>query len=108
MNDAPEFKPRSDAEAMLDVERRAWTRLFPRGEDADVELRLGDGQLWPATVVDESFGGITLLVSSKVPAADGDAVEVVCHGAAMSCTIRNINDRGDHVRVGCEWCSRSR
>jgi len=108
MSEVPEFESGVSHDTPKNVDRRTWSRLFPDCDQSQVEVQLSDGQLWPATVTDESFGGISLFASPDMPVNVGETVEVLYHGAPMSCTICSLDKQEGHVRLGCKWFSRSR
>ncbi len=90
------------------IERRHWTRMFPEGTDTQVEVRLGHGARWPATLIDESYGGAALLLEMEAPVMLAVPLEVIYRSQPMRGEITNITRHGSHQRVGFRWLSDER
>lgn len=84
-------------------DRRKLTRLFPEDTDVRIEVRLFDGTLWPATVVDESCDGMCVLLELEAPVVFSRPLEVIYRSQPMICQITNITRHATHQRVGCKW-----
>lgn len=90
-----------------EAEPRRWTRLVPEAGDSTIRYRADDGRCGQATIIDESYGGISLLVPSDAGLEQGQVLELTYHGAPMWCEIRWLGEHGqDLLRLGCEWCRR--
>jgi hypothetical protein len=86
-----------------EIAERRWMR-FP-ADESRVFLYLQDGQELPASVRDESFGGMGVIVEN-VPAefAPGFTLDVEYAGAPMGAVIRRVQRYEDgQTFLGLEW-----
>jgi HPt (histidine-containing phosphotransfer) domain-containing protein len=83
-------------------ERRKWARFLARV--GEVRLRLNDGEERPATAVDESFGGIGIVVEDATGLDFGREVVVSYDGTTMDAIVKYIApDRQGRHRIGLQW-----
>ncbi len=88
--------------AATTVDRRLWGRFV--ADLGDIRIHLDDGLRLNAEVLDESFGGIGLLLEEGDPLEVGTEVSLFYDGTPMRGVVRNVRDSGDgKIRVGLEW-----
>lgn len=84
------------------VDRRLWGRFV--ADLGDIRIHLDDGLRLNAEVLDESFGGIGLLLEEGSPLEVGSEVSLFYDGTPMRGVVRNVRDSGDgKIRIGVEW-----
>jgi len=84
------------------VDRRQWDRLRDSGNN--VVLRLTNGTDAAASVLDESVGGLGMLVNASAQLQRDDVIEILMLGHACKAIVRHVEPHGDgQVRVGLEW-----
>jgi len=95
--------PRQDAlfdAAFADDERREFARLQPKPNVGTVEVRI----IHRGAVVDESSGGIGLVVASQQGLQVGQPVEVGYGGFPIRAEVRYIEATADgRFRLGLRW-----
>lgn len=95
-NSEPDATPRE----ILD--RRKWTRVAPEIRRTTI---YHDDRKIPATVIDESFGGLGLLLTRDPGIAVGSEVRALYHGFLMKAVVRFAKSVApDRHRMGIEWC----
>ncbi|MEN6495368.1 MAG: PilZ domain-containing protein [Thermoguttaceae bacterium] len=95
-NSEPSTPPRD----LLD--RRKWTRVPPEIGRTTIYY---DGRKIPATIMDESFGGLGLLLPRDPGIAIGSEVRALYHGFLMKAVVRFAKTvASDRHRMGIEWC----
>lgn len=81
--------------------RRQWTRYPTQGKQITV---VTDRSQQAAVVVDESFGGIGLLMDNPVPVSVGGEITLVYRGVPMRGIVRRIQTEEDgRFLAGIEW-----
>ena len=87
------------------VERRQWGRFV--SHVGKLVVRTADHDGTPAEVMDESFGGIGIVLQDGPLLDIGDEVEISCDGTPMSGVVRNIAaEEAGRQRIGVEWRSK--
>jgi len=89
----------------MDVERRQFERTSPEDPDTTAVLRdpLADA-VYPIRVVDESRGGLRVLLDGADHPAVGNMVGVEFSGSVRPATVRWALAKRDHGwRIGLEW-----
>lgn len=72
-----------------------------------IALLTPDGMSQLAVVLDESFGGMGLIVADATGLDAGCELQVIYHGAPMWGVVRVVQpDPDGGFYVGVEWCSR--
>lgn len=86
--------------------RRQWTRFDPQTKEV---LVVADGHQETALVVDESFGGICLLLDSTIDVRLDDNIDLIYQGAPLTGIVRRIEPLGDNsFYLGIEWLQANR
>ena len=81
------------------IERREWMR-FP---SSDIEVWVPPGPM-KAKVLDESFGGIGLLVRATAGLEVGSKITLIYNGCPMWAIVRYVADPSDEKRrIGFQW-----
>lgn len=96
-----------DGQQTVTEDRRQWRRFL--GEAVDVRLAQDMGEPLPAEMLDESFGGIGLLLDDAQPLAVGQELDVLYNGTPIRAVVRyvGLSENGRH-RVGLEWLGMKR
>jgi DNA-binding response OmpR family regulator len=95
-----------DAQKCSVENRRRWTRY--RAEAKEITV-VADGGRQEAVVVDESFGGISLLMDNPTHVLSDGEITLVYQGVAMQGIVRHVRPEEDGgCRVGIEWLRSSR
>ncbi|MEX0937946.1 MAG: hypothetical protein WDZ59_08790 [Pirellulales bacterium] len=91
-----------DRQGQDTAERRQWSRFLARVGEVSIRLEGGDER--QAMAVDESFGGIGLVVDDAAGLEYGQEVVVSYDGATLYAIVKYVapNGEGRH-RVGLQW-----
>ena len=86
--------------------RRDWNRVAP--EESKVLILTATGPT-AATIVDESFGGICILVDSDDDFHEGQQVELEYGGIPLRAVARWVRQAADgRQQIGVEWLNERR
>lgn len=84
------------------VDRRAWTRIPPEIGRTTI---YDQGNKISAGIVDESFGGLGLILTNDPGFAIGHEIRLLYHGFMMKAVVRFTKTvDAEHHRLGIEWC----
>lgn len=88
--------------AVSTANRRKWMR-FP-SDAREVAVMHSNGTQLKGVVVDESFGGVGLLVESSIAVDVGVELKIVIDGAILPSIVRNVTRKADgSCRIGLQW-----
>lgn len=90
-----------EAAAPFEPDRRHW----PRIESTPMEIAIiADGHSWTATVIDESLGGIGIVMDPPLEMDIGDQVQLLIEGNCFPATIKSSRAQNEGAfRIGLEW-----
>ncbi len=90
------------APSKLLVDRRVWTRIPPEIGRTTI---YDQGNKISAGIVDESFGGLGLILTNDPGFTVGHEIRLLYHGFMMKAVVRFTKPLdAEHHRLGIEWC----
>lgn len=94
--------PEQDSSSQSSIDRRNWTRIPPEIGRTTIYDR---GNKIPAGIVDESFGGLGLVLTNDPGFVVGREIRLLYHGFMMKAVVRYTRTvDSEHHRLGIEWC----
>lgn len=97
-----EITPEPNTPSQLVTDQRKWTRLPPEIGRTTI---YDNGHRISAGIVDESFGGLGLILTNDPGFAVGREIRLLHHGFMMKAVVRYTETvDSEHHRLGVEWC----
>ena len=103
MTDTPDSTCLMETPAVVAVDQRAWPRFQPERTEAFV---VTDDERIAATIVDESFDGLGVLVPLGFQAEVNDPIELEYCGLPIRGLLRSVVHQGARTRLGIQWAQR--